>query len=69
MVKELASGLAIALTLYAFIPYIRSIRYGEVKPHLFSWVIWGTTTFVVFLLTQHLNRSYSVSMCGFAARH
>ncbi|WP_431067175.1 hypothetical protein [Methylotuvimicrobium sp.] len=22
---------------------------GATKPHVFSWVIWGTTTFVVFL--------------------
>ena len=49
MYKEILSGLAIALTLYAFIPYIRSILRGKVKPHLFSWLIWGTTTFVIFL--------------------
>ena len=47
--KELLSALAIALTLLAFFPYIRSILNDEVKPHVFSWVIWGTTTFVVFL--------------------
>jgi len=47
--KELLSAVAIALTLLAFFPYIRSIIQGTVKPHVFSWVIWGTTTFVVFL--------------------
>lgn len=47
--KELLSAVAIALTLIAFFPYIRSILQGTVKPHVFSWVIWGTTTFVVFL--------------------
>jgi len=47
--KELYSALAIALTFIAFLPYIRSILQGITKPHVFSWVIWGSTTFVVFL--------------------
>lgn len=47
--KELLSAAAIALTLIAFFPYIRSILKDEIKPHVFSWIIWGTTTFVVFL--------------------
>jgi hypothetical protein len=29
--------------------YIHSIQQGTTKPHVFSWVIWGSTTFVVFL--------------------
>lgn len=45
----MVSAVAIVLTLIAFYPYIRSIILGEVKPHVFSWVIWGSTTFVVFL--------------------
>lgn len=48
-IKDILSGAAIALTLIAFVPYIRSIRQGKTKPHVFSWVIWGSTTFVVFL--------------------
>ena len=49
MYKEFLSALAIALTFFAFFPYIRSILKGEIKPHVFSWVIWGSTTFIVFL--------------------
>jgi len=47
--KEILSAVAIALTLIAFFPYIRAIMQGKIKPHVFSWVIWGSTTFVVFL--------------------
>lgn len=47
--KEIASAVAIALTFAAFLPYIRKIIDGAIKPHVFSWVIWGSTTFVVFL--------------------
>jgi hypothetical protein len=49
MVKELLSGAAIVLTFAIFVPYIRSIRNGLTKPHVFSWVIWALGTFVVFL--------------------
>lgn len=48
MLKLLLSGLAIGLTLAAFIPYILSIVRGHTRPHVFSWVIWGITTCVVF---------------------
>lgn len=46
--KLIFSGLAIALIFIAFVPYIRSILQGVTKPHVFSWVIWGTTTVIVF---------------------
>jgi hypothetical protein len=48
-IKELLSIFAIALTFIAFIPYIRSILQGKTKPHAFSWIIWASVTFIVFL--------------------
>jgi len=47
--KELFSTVASMLTFVAFYPYLHGIIQGKVKPHVFSWVIWGSTTFVVFL--------------------
>lgn len=47
--KELFSAVAIVLTFVAFYPYLRGIIQGSIKPHVFSWVIWGSTTCVVFL--------------------
>ena len=49
MYRQVFSLAAIALTFIAFFPYIRSILQGKTKPHVFSWVLWGTTTFIVFL--------------------
>lgn len=46
--KELLSAIAIALTFVAFLPYFRSILKGATRPHVFSWIIWGITTLVVF---------------------
>lgn len=48
-IKALLGGVAVVLSLVAFIPYIRSILRGQTKPHMFSWIIWGLTTFVIFL--------------------
>ncbi len=49
MYREIVSGIAIALTFIGFVPYIRAIRQNKTKPHVFSWVIWGTTTFIASL--------------------
>ena len=46
--KQLLSILAIVLTFISFFPYIRSTMLGQVKPHVFSWIIWGITTLAVF---------------------
>ena len=47
--KAILSAVAIAITFAAFLPYIRAIINDSTRPHVFSWVIWGSTTFVVFL--------------------
>jgi hypothetical protein len=47
-IKTVLTFAAITLTLYAFIPYIRDILKGRLRPHVFSWLIWGITTFVIF---------------------
>lgn len=42
------SFVAIVLTFVGYFPYVRSILRGETTPHVFSWIIWGMTTFIVF---------------------
>lgn len=46
--KEILSAVAIGLTFASFLPYIRSVLRGTTRPHVFSWIIWGSTTLVVF---------------------
>jgi len=46
--KEIYSVVAILLTFIGFYPYISSVFKGQTKPHVFSWVIWGISTLVVF---------------------
>ncbi|WP_028581433.1 hypothetical protein [Desulfogranum japonicum] len=49
MYREVLSGMAIALTFVGFVPYTRAIQQKRTRPHVFSWIIWGTTTFIAFL--------------------
>jgi hypothetical protein len=60
------------LTLYAFYPYVRGILTGSIRPHVFSWIIWGITTGLVFLaqLSAHggagawaIGVSACITMC------
>ncbi len=48
LLKHLSNAAAVFLTFAIFIPYIRAIRSGAVRPHVFSWIIWGVGTLVVF---------------------
>ena len=48
MFKGIFSAGAIFLTFVSFLPYIKAIRGGRIKPHVFSWVIWAVTTCIVF---------------------
>jgi hypothetical protein len=41
------SALAIALTLIAFLPYIRAVARGAFQPHVVSWGIWGGATLAI----------------------
>ena len=49
MTKQLFNAAAVVLTFAAFFPYIRSVLSGQTKPHVFSWIIWGLATVIVFL--------------------
>lgn len=44
------AGIAIALTFYAYIPYLIGIFKGKTKPHLFTWLIWSTVTLIAVVI-------------------
>ncbi len=46
--KAMFGLLSIVVALLAFWPYIRETRAGRCRPHVFSWLIWASTTWVVF---------------------
>ncbi len=57
---------AIALTFAAFVPYIRSILDGATRPHVFSWIVWGTNTCVAFYATLHAQGGAGAWAVGFS---
>ncbi|MDX1573225.1 MAG: hypothetical protein R3341_04310 [Methylophaga sp.] len=50
MTKIFFSNLAVIITLLAFVPYILQIFKGKVRPHIITWLIWGTSTMVIFIV-------------------
>jgi len=50
MLKTIASTAAILLTFVSYIPYIRDILIEKTKPHLYSWLLWGFVSVIVFAL-------------------
>ena len=51
--KTTLSIIAILMTVAGFVPYLRGIWRGCVKPHVFSWLIWGMATLLVFFAQRH----------------
>lgn len=49
-IKEILSIIAIILTFIGYIPYIRDVLKGTTKPHIFSWLVWAITTFIIYAL-------------------
>ena len=47
-IKWSMGGAAMVLAIAGFVPYIVQVLNGRVKPHVFSWLIWGLTTTIVF---------------------
>lgn len=48
-IQEILGGLAVALGLFGYVFYVRGILQGKVKPHAFSWFVWGLLTAIAFV--------------------
>lgn len=66
-IKTIAGLLALALTGYIFIPYVLSIWHNRIKPHAFSWIIWGVTTLIVFFAQWQAKAGWGAIPIGFSA--
>ena len=47
-IRPMLAGIAILMTVWAHIPYLRETLSGRNKPHIFTWMIWGLLTFIAF---------------------
>jgi hypothetical protein len=46
---EVLGGLAVGLGLFGYGFYVRGILQGKVKPHAFTWFVWGLLTAIAFV--------------------
>ncbi len=44
--KDLFGYISIALVFIAAVPYLLGIYRGKIRPHIFTWVIWGVVAFI-----------------------
>jgi hypothetical protein len=47
--KEVLGALAVGLGLFGYMFYVRGILQGKVKPHAFTWFVWGLLTAIGFV--------------------
>src|SRR4051812_7283042 len=47
--KELASGIAVAITVFGTVPYAIGMLRGRIRPHAFTWLVWTITTLIAFV--------------------
>jgi len=57
----------IVLTFYGYYPYFRGILRGEVRPHIFSWFIWGLLTGIGFFAQLQANAGPGAWVTGLTA--
>lgn len=65
--KPLLAGVAMLLTIAAFLPYFRGILAGRLKPHVFTWLIWAIVTVVVFIAQYQAHGGAGAWAIGFSA--
>ena len=47
--QQILGGIAVILGFIGYVFYIRGIFQGKVKPHAFSWLVWGILTAIAFV--------------------
>lgn len=67
MHKSWFGSLASGLTVVAYFPYLRSIVHGRVRPHVFTWIVWGTATLLAFAATLQAGGGWGAWAIGLSA--
>lgn len=67
ILKELLGLSAIAIDFGSILPYIRAVLAGTKKPHIFTWIIWGLTTSVIFFSQLSQDAGPGAWVTGFSA--
>lgn len=49
-IKNIIGVVAVILVFLGYIPYFRDMIRGQTVPHMYSWILWGVVTSLVFAL-------------------
>jgi hypothetical protein len=47
--KEMFGLLSLLISVVSYVPYVRSIYFANIKPHAFTWLVWGTVMAIAFV--------------------
>ncbi|MFN3826985.1 MAG: hypothetical protein ACK4NR_05095 [Micavibrio sp.] len=65
--KDFLGYLSLVVAFASYIPYVVSTIRGHTKPHVFSWIIWGLVTAIVFVAQTTENAGPGGWATGFSA--
>lgn len=65
--REIVGAIAVFIAFISVIPYIMDILKGKVKPHTFSWLVWGTVTAIAFAAQLSENAGAGAWVTGWGA--
>ncbi len=61
---EIIVIIAAVIELFAFMPYIRGIISGEVKPNLVSWILWSLSPLLATIISFNAGVGWAVLLPG-----
>ena len=67
MEKEILSIIGIILAFISYAPYLWKLLQGKIKPHAFSWLIWGLLTAIGFVAQLSDNAGPGAWITGISA--
>lgn len=65
--KQILIGITLVILIGSFVPYIKGMLQGRLKPHIFSWIIWGTINAIAFAIQVTEKAGWGSAIMGCAA--
>ena len=65
--KEIFGYISVAMAVIGYLPYICTVLQKRTKPHVFSWVIWGTVSAIIYCAQDSVNAGAGDWAMGFTA--
>ncbi|MDP9196165.1 MAG: hypothetical protein M3O22_05275 [Pseudomonadota bacterium] len=65
--KEVIGGIATVVGIAGYVPYFIGLHRGKLRPHIFSWFIWGLIMETVFILQWEHNAGPGAWITGMSS--